>query len=110
MEIVRDRQAWSCFSTVDEASASAPYSDVLGVKYAYDSTVANHKAIRAGDLVLIRDDTWVYGHGLVSKVVTEQGSKTMDFVQTVGPQGLTRGEASYRGTGARTASSNSMRR
>ncbi len=79
MESLKERSAWSCFSSVDEVSAVTPYTDVLGVKYAYDSTVANHKNINVGDLLLLRDEILIYGHGLVRDVRAEAGVKAMQL-------------------------------
>ena len=69
--------AWSCFSRVDALEPAVRYRDVLGVKYSYDATVPNHKAVSVGDLVVIRDEVSIYGHAFVDEVVTELGSKTM---------------------------------
>lgn len=68
---------WSCFSSTDQSDSSVRYRDVLGLKYAYDATVPNHRALSVGDVVVIRDDVNVYGHGLVSEVLAEPGHKVM---------------------------------
>ncbi len=76
---IRTPAVWSCFSGVEETDASVRYRDVLGVKYAYDATVPNHRALSVGDVVVIRDHVNVYGHGLVGEVLSEPGHKQMEL-------------------------------
>jgi hypothetical protein len=62
---------WSCYSgTTDEAGTRASYEDVLGRRYSYDQDVANHKRVKIGDVLLIRDDNVVYGFAVVQEVRT----------------------------------------
>jgi hypothetical protein len=72
--------AWACFSSIDDTvSAGVRYKDELGVKYAYDSTVANHKALKVGDLLVIRDSVLIYGHGIIEEVLRDSDRKIMEL-------------------------------
>lgn len=71
------RQYWSCFSAGTLEESTALYGDVLGVQYEYDSNVVNHKGIKAGDVLLIRDAQLVHGYGVVEDVTSRDGSKMM---------------------------------
>jgi len=57
-------RAWSLVSlerTARLAIGETGYPDELGVRYVFDSTVANHGSVRVGDLAVIRDDKVVPG-------------------------------------------------
>lgn len=71
------RQYWSCFSASTLEESTVLYGDVVGVQYEYDSNVINHKGIKAGDVLLIRDAQLVHGYGVVDEVTTRPGSKMM---------------------------------
>jgi len=70
--------AWSCFSDVSTMAGSR-YDDLLGLKYSYDTTVRNHLQVRAGDLLIIRDNKLIYGYGVVNEVSQERGTVLMSL-------------------------------
>ena len=60
--------AWSFLSlerTARLAIGDTGYPDELGVRYVFDSTVANHGSVKVGDLAVIRDDKVVLGAGWI---------------------------------------------
>ena len=70
--------AWSLLA-IDESErqfgGNLGYSDVLGSTYLWDSTVANHRSVRGGDLVVLRDRRLVFGSGWIDEVATTAASK-----------------------------------
>lgn len=70
--------AWSLL-TVDESErqfgGNLGYSDLLGSTYVWDSTVANHRSVQAGDLAVLRDSRLVFGSGWIDEVSTTESSK-----------------------------------
>lgn len=71
-------KAWSFLSlarTARLASGETAYPDELGVRYVFDSTVANHGSVRAGDLAIIRDDRVVLGAGWIDRIQAVPGQK-----------------------------------
>lgn len=65
---------WSCYSAVD---APSRYDDLFGFRYCYDSNVQSHTQIQVGDVLLIRDNQWIYGFGAVERISTHAGTKPM---------------------------------
>src|SRR5262249_39497928 len=66
-----DCKAWSFLSlarTARLATGEVAYPDELGVRYVFDSTVANHGSVSAGDLAVIRDDEVVLGAGWIERI------------------------------------------
>ncbi|SHN02048.1 HNH endonuclease [Cryptosporangium aurantiacum] len=74
------QQAWSCFSHGIEIDTPVwhSYGDVLGVKYAYDSQVANSRRVTDGDLLIIRDNETVFGFGYIDFIRNELRPKLMN--------------------------------
>ncbi len=71
-------RAWSFLSlerTARLAIGETGYPDELGVRYVFDSTVANHGSVKVGDLAVIRDDRVVLGAGWIDDVQAVQGRK-----------------------------------
>ena len=67
------------------------YDDVVGNYYPYDSNVPNHQQIRVGDLVVVRQDEWVAGWGIVEKIdVMPNQRKTVIRCPTCGGNKLGR--------------------
>ncbi|MBL7489318.1 HNH endonuclease [Frankia sp. AgB1.9] len=71
-------RAWSLL-TIDESerqfSGNLGYADVLGSTYVWDSTVANHRAVQAGSLAVLRDNRMVLGTGWIDEVGTTTSTK-----------------------------------
>ncbi|WP_430500132.1 HNH endonuclease [Micromonospora trifolii] len=71
-------RAWSLL-TIDESerqfAGNLGYTDVLGSKYAWDSTVPNHRAVQPGDLAVLRNGSHVLGVGWIDDVQTETATK-----------------------------------
>ena len=71
-------RAWSFLSlerTARLAIGEIGYPDELGVRYVFDSTVANHGSVRVGDLAVIRDDKVVLGAGWIDDLQVVTGRK-----------------------------------
>jgi hypothetical protein len=51
------------------------YEDVLGERYLWNNTVANGRAVRPGDLVLLRDKELALGLAWVDEIITGPGKK-----------------------------------
>ena len=51
------------------------YHDVTGEEYRYDSKVQNNKKIKEGDVVIIRKENLIAGHGLISAIESFSGTK-----------------------------------
>jgi hypothetical protein len=71
-------RAWSLLSlerTTRHAQGETRYSDEFGSSYAYDSKVANHAYVQAGDLVVLRGRTLVLGAGWVDSIDKSPGMK-----------------------------------
>ena len=71
-------QAWSLL-TVDaddlQFGGNLGYEDVLGDRYLWNNTVPNGRAVQRGDLVVLRDKTWVLGLAWVDDITTGPGKK-----------------------------------
>jgi hypothetical protein len=70
-------RAWS-FYTLDAPSTYAGhggYDDVVRSRYSYDSGVANHKQVKVGDLVVLRDGTGSLGFAFVEELIATNGMK-----------------------------------
>jgi len=80
---------WSCYSKVDGDTRERKYQDVLGARYCYDNTVQNHTRVRAGDILVIRDESSVYGYGRVDRVTTAPGTKTFTLCPRCRRSGIT---------------------
>jgi transposase-like protein len=75
---LHEYKAWSFLSLARTArlgSGEAAYPDELGVRYVFDSTVANHGSVRVGDLAVIRDAESVLGAGWIDSIQENQGHK-----------------------------------
>ncbi|GAA4307065.1 HNH endonuclease [Actinomadura luteofluorescens] len=72
--------AWS-FLTVEEADqqfgGNLGYEDVLGERYLWNNTVPNYRAVQPGDLVVLRDKTWVLGLAWVDDIAQGPGKKVL---------------------------------
>ena len=68
---------WSCHSAISGAPVELRYDDALGLRYEYDSNVVNHNRVSAGDVLVIRDGQLIYGYGVVRRVESHLGPKTM---------------------------------
>ena len=51
------------------------YNDQIGNFYSWDSTVANHARVKVLDQVLIVDDRFILGSGMITKLSIEISSK-----------------------------------
>lgn len=71
-------RAWSLL-TIDESErqfgGNLGYTDVLGSRYAWDSTVPNHRAVQPGALAVLRNGSHVLGVGWIDDVQTETATK-----------------------------------
>lgn len=70
-------RAWSLLAFGDERqySGNSGYADDIRDSYQYDNSVPNHKRVRSGDLVLVRDKTRLVGTGIVQSVSSTDGFK-----------------------------------
>lgn len=68
---------WSCYTHQQRDPLALAYGDDLGQQYAYDSNVRNSRQIAVGDVLLIRDDHFVYGRGVVERITRRPGRKEM---------------------------------
>lgn len=59
-------------------SANRGYDDSAGIYYSYDSNVAQHRMVGAGDLVVVRVDEYVAGWGIVEHIEV-----TPDFLKEI---------------------------
>ena len=80
----RGSSFWSCFTHQQRDPLSLSYGDELGQQYAYDSNVRNSRQIEVGDVLLIRDDHFVYGRGVVELIIPRPGVKRMRHCPTCG--------------------------
>ncbi|MFC4614249.1 HNH endonuclease [Cellulomonas algicola] len=83
-----ERAAWSCFTNAAEELLGMPYADELGRSYAYDSNVVNHKQVRVGDILVVRDRQLVLGFGTVDDIETRAAEKPMLRCPRCGRSGL----------------------
>jgi hypothetical protein len=63
--------AWLFITKSDDErswAANQGYDDAVGSHYSYDSNVPNCQRVKAGDLVVIRQDDWVAGWGVISEI------------------------------------------
>ncbi|WP_342660399.1 hypothetical protein Rruber_00233 [Rhodococcus ruber] len=69
--------AWLFTSITGTTSwqSNTGYDDVLGTQYPYDSGVAYHLQVQAGDVILIREDDVVMGVSRIDQIDTMQGMK-----------------------------------
>ena len=86
-------QAWLLRSVPDEENRSAAsgkvYDDALEFRYVYDSNVPNHKNVREGDFVLIRDNSILLGSAVIRKIESYQADKVMTFCHRCGSSRIT---------------------
>ncbi|WP_120285339.1 HNH endonuclease [Rhodococcus rhodochrous] len=70
-------KAWLFTSKTGETSwqSNTGYDDVLGSQYSYDSGVAYHLQVQAGDTVLIREDDVVMGISRIDQIEKKEGKK-----------------------------------
>ncbi len=80
---IRLPQAWLLRSVPDEENRSAAsgkiYDDALEFRYVYDSKVPNHKNVREGDFVLIRDNSILLGSAVIRKIESYEADKVMTY-------------------------------
>jgi DNA-directed RNA polymerase subunit RPC12/RpoP len=67
--------AWSLLSLTATAQGGLPYPDERGVRYVYDTTVANGRYVAVGDLAVIRDSDYVFGAGWIESIGESDASK-----------------------------------
>ncbi|WP_051732583.1 HNH endonuclease [Kitasatospora phosalacinea] len=67
---VPGRRAWSFLvaGAEREFQGNTGYEDVIEESYSYDSTVANHQKVTAGDLVVVRNGREALGTGYVERI------------------------------------------
>jgi hypothetical protein len=53
------------------------YVDDVSRVYSYDSNVPNHRRVRAGDLLVIRDRSHVLAVARIAEIAAEPGSKPL---------------------------------
>lgn len=53
-----------------DGDQTAPYDDILGRQYHYDSNVANSKAMGVGDVIVLRGNGQLVGISRISEVIT----------------------------------------
>jgi len=86
-------QAWLLRSVPDEENRSAAsgkvYDDALEFRYVYDSKVPNHKNVREGDFVLIRDNSILLGSAVIRKIESYEADKVMTFCPRCGSSRIT---------------------
>lgn len=68
---------WSCFTRELSDPFANRYDDAVGVQYDYDSRVPNSRQIARGDVVVLRDDHLAYGWGVISRVESVDGHKSV---------------------------------
>jgi putative restriction endonuclease len=70
-------RAWALISLGDDRQygGNTGYQDDPARTYRYDSTVANHRQLGAGDLVFIRDRTSLNGVATVESVTSQPSLK-----------------------------------
>lgn len=56
-------------------STQQTYNDQIGNFYSWDSTVANHARVKVLDKVLIVDERFILGSGIITKLSIETSSK-----------------------------------
>lgn len=54
-----------------------PYADEPSVAYAYDDRVQNHKNVQIGDLLFLRNRSYLEGVGRIKKIVEGVGEKVL---------------------------------
>jgi len=90
---VRLPQAWLLRSVPDEENRSAAsgkvYDDALEFRYVYDSKVPNHKNVREGDFVLIRDNSILLGSAVIRKIESYEADKVMTYCPNCGSSRIT---------------------
>ncbi|MDA3649978.1 HNH endonuclease [Saccharopolyspora indica] len=73
-ETPAEPKAWAMFSAEQRKyGGNTGYADVLGVQYVYDSKVPNHRRVKVGDLVVIRDNAEVHGVGRIHRIEKQDG-------------------------------------
>lgn len=86
-------QAWLLRSVPDEENRSAAsgkvYDDALEFRYVYDSKVPNHKNVREGDFVLIRDNSILLGSAVIRKIESYEADKVMTYCPNCGSTRIT---------------------
>ena len=90
---IRLPQAWLLRSVPDEENRSAAsgkiYDDALEFRYVYDSKVPNHKNVREGDFVLIRDNSILLGSAVIRKIESYEADKVMTYCPNCGSTRIT---------------------
>ena len=51
------------------------YHDIVGEIYSYDSFVPNHKNLEVGDVVIMRVNDLIVGHGIIKSIKEEPSKK-----------------------------------
>ncbi|WP_344926405.1 HNH endonuclease signature motif containing protein [Saccharopolyspora gregorii] len=73
--------AWAVFSSDSRKyGGNAGYGDVLGVQYVYDSKVPNHRRVRRGDVVVVRNNVEVHGVGRIQRIEKTPGVRKEQLV------------------------------
>ena len=84
-------RAWTLISVAEEARqyhGNTQYMEELEKNYRYDSDVANHLQISAGDLVFIRDTKTVLGMARILKITSEKNKKPRNRCPVCNTTGL----------------------
>ena len=83
-------RAWSCITLGEERQygGNIGYDDELTSRYSYDSNVANHKRIAAGDLIVLRDNSHAPGLAQIDRVTHETGTKLIRRCPTCNTTGI----------------------
>ncbi len=71
-------RAWTLISIFEgrQYGGNLGYEDDLEETYRYDSSVANHRAVRPGDLVFLRDEQTVFGMARIEGIERSRDKKT----------------------------------
>jgi hypothetical protein len=67
-------RAWIALAFGDEGN---PYSDEPGIAYGFDDHVQNHKQVRPGDLLFLRNRDRLEGIGRIARIEEGLGDKTV---------------------------------
>lgn len=70
-------RAWTLISIVKgrQYGGNLGYEDDLKTMYSYDSSVANHRRVRRGDLVFLRNRETVFGMARIEEIESSKGVK-----------------------------------
>ncbi len=85
-------KAWCVISLGDDRQygGNEGYNDVPTSVYRYDSNVANHKQVSAGDIVVIRDRQFACGIARIVEVMNQPGHKTVQRCPICGSTSIKR--------------------